>query len=153
MNLILDIQRATLATLPTDQQFTLWVLAAVREVYEAVELTIRIVDVSEMTMLNSTYRHKEGPTNVLSFPFESPPGFVSDVLCLGDIVICAELVIEEAKLQHKKVTDHWAHLVVHGCLHLMGYDHVDATDADVMEGLEKVILKKLGMQNPYEDSI
>ncbi len=156
MNLILDIQRVTtFAVLPTDQQFTKWVLAALRHVYKAVELTIRLVDRDEMTALNTAYRHKEGPTNVLSFPFESPPGFVSEVPCLGDVVICAELVTEEAQTQHKKVMDHFAHLVIHGCLHLMGYDHIDAKEAEIMEALEKSILKKLDIQNPYagEDSI
>jgi probable rRNA maturation factor len=111
------------------------------------ELTIRIVGEAEMAGLNSRYRHKEGVTNVLSFPFDTPPGADSEIL--GDIVICAPVVRREADEQGKKLSAHWAHMVVHGIMHLRGYDHENETDADQMEAAETEILTGLGFPAPY----
>src|SRR5690606_500913 len=111
------------------------------------ELSIRIVDRDEIQALNAQYRHKNTPTNVLSFPCELPPAV--DVPLLGDIVICAQVVQEEAAAQHKAELSHWAHMVVHGTLHLLGYDHMDDAEANEMESLEIEILNTLGFANPY----
>jgi len=109
------------------------------------EVTLRIVDKTEMTELNHRYRGKNYPTNVLSFPIESTP-------LVGDIVVCADVVAEEAAMQHKPLAAHWAHMVVHGCLHLLGYDHVKAKEAVKMESLEISILKEQGFDNPYKEN-
>jgi len=116
-------------------------------VTETKECTIRVVDQAESAELNEQYRKKQGATNVLSFPFEAP--IEIDIDLLGDLVICAPLVIEEATQQNKAVVMHWSHLIVHGCLHLLGYDHIDDGDANKMEGLERQIMKQLGYSDPY----
>jgi probable rRNA maturation factor len=113
------------------------------------EITIRICNKSEMIQLNSDYRNKNKPTNVLSFPFDMPHYPEEDIPLLGDIVICAEVVADEAKEQGKTLEAHWAHLVVHGVLHLLGYDHVEEKAAEKMEGEEISILASLGYDNPY----
>jgi probable rRNA maturation factor len=110
-------------------------------------VNIRLVSKKEMTELNGTYRHKKGPTNILSFPFDPPPKILSSFL--GDLVICAALVNQEAKQQKKPRLAHWAHLVIHGCLHLIGYDHIRYKDAIKMEKLEIQLLEDLGYENPY----
>ncbi len=117
----------------------------------ATQMTVRIVDVNEMTELNQQYRQKTGPTNVLSFPFESPPGMPIDWTEreLGDVVVCAAVVMQEAAEQRKTLTAHWAHMIVHGALHLLGYDHIQDNDAQKMESLEIVVLARLGYANPY----
>ena len=117
------------------------------------ELTIRIVDKDEIQALNKTYRHKDKPTNVLSFPYE---GFEFEVPeevqlpLLGDLIICHDIVVEEAQQQAKTIEEHWAHMVVHGVLHLKGYDHLEDSDAEQMEALEVRVLQQLGFSNPYE---
>ena len=111
------------------------------------ELTIRIVDEAESQQLNETWRKQTGPTNVLSFPFANPPGITLPLL--GDMVICAPLVLREAEQQHKSIDAHWAHLVIHGTLHLLGYDHLDEDQAQQMEQLEILALHHLGYPNPY----
>ncbi|MEW5011252.1 MAG: rRNA maturation RNase YbeY [Cycloclasticus sp.] len=138
--------------LPSQQQFECWVQLATQQRPEA-EVLVRVVDEVESAELNVSYRQKEGPTNVLSFPFELPEGLPADALdddCLGDLVICAPLVEQQAQQQGKPVIEHWAHLVVHGCLHLQGYDHIDDADATVMESLEIELLNSIGIDNPYE---
>lgn len=152
MNPTLDLQIALdWPTLPTEAQFRRWVAAALQPPDTSVELTIRVVDEAEMTLLNSTYRHKSGPTNVLSFPFEAPLPEL-DTGLLGDVVICAPVVEREAALAHKTAEAHWAHLVVHGVLHLQGHDHQDAEPAAAMEQLETRILAALGYPDPYGDA-
>lgn len=148
------IQRAIVAkSLPTTIKFKHWVTTTLKNTVKnkipSAELTIRIVDKNEMTELNSTYRHKNKPTNVLSFPFDMPEECDEDTLILGDIVICAEVISEEAREQEKKLEAHWAHMVVHGTLHLLGYDHEKESDADIMESEEIKILAALGFNNPY----
>ena len=113
------------------------------------EVTIRIVDIAEMSQLNETYRHKSGPTNVLSFPADIPAAVAEENPLLGDIAICADVVIKEADEQQKPVQSHWAHMVIHGIFHLLGYNHEQDDEATIMEALEIKVLKKLGFANPY----
>lgn len=149
MKNVVDIQNACDAQeLPTDDLFQQWVdttLASVTE--QEFELTIRLVNITESQQLNKQYRQKDKPTNVLSFPFEVPEGI--ELNLLGDLVICSSVVENEAKTQNKALFDHWAHMVIHGCLHLLGYDHINDTDANEMETLEIQILAKLFIANPY----
>lgn len=120
---------------------------------DEVELTVRIVDEEEITALNQQYRNKAGATNILSFPFEMPPEIdLSEVMAtrlLGDLVLAASVVKEEAQAQGKTLAAHWAHLLVHGTLHLLGYDHQHAEAAEIMEHKEIAILNTLGYTNPY----
>lgn len=132
---------------PEDGKFLRWASAAAKR--DKAELVIRIVDETESAQLNEYYRHKAGSTNVLSFPFEVPEGVLSHLL--GDLVICAAVVEREAREQGKDLEAHWAHMVVHGMLHLQGYDHISETDAAVMEAEEIAILNSLGFPNPYEE--
>jgi len=137
--------------LPTQHEFECWVRSALEPVNNAVELAIRIVDEQEGRQLNSRYRGIDKATNVLSFPLEAPPGVDSDYL--GDLVICAPVVQREAQQQHKPEKHHWAHMVVHGVLHLRGYDHQLDAQAEEMEILEKQILAGLGIQDPYKTDV
>jgi len=147
MTIDVDVQNATkFEPLPDDEQFSLWVETALRQQVTA-ELTLRLVDRNESRELNSRYRGKDNPTNVLSFPAELPPGL--DIPLLGDIVICAPLVGEESEAQHKSLQAHWAHLVIHGVLHLLGHDHQDEGEAAEMEAMEVDLLASLGYGNPY----
>ncbi|ABZ77771.1 protein of unknown function UPF0054 [Shewanella halifaxensis HAW-EB4] len=146
----LDLQIAVEGfELPSQAELELWVKTALRDTMSEAELTIRIVDVEESQELNSTYRGKDKPTNVLSFPFEAPPGI--ELPLLGDLVICAAVVKQEAMDQNKPLIAHWAHMVVHGCLHLLGYDHIDDSEAEEMESLETHLIESLGYINPYKE--
>ncbi len=148
----LDIQYAVDAeALPSEADVLTWVEAALQQVQpdllDSAQLTVRLVDEAEGTTLNETWRQKSGPTNVLSFPFEAPPGV--ELPLLGDIVICAPVILREAQAQGKTESAHWAHMVIHGVLHLLGYDHIDSQEADIMEHLEIQILQRLAYPNPY----
>jgi probable rRNA maturation factor len=138
---------SVLNDLPTEAQVTAWVEAAIRR--DNIEMVVRIVDEAESAELNQGYRGKTGPTNVLSFPFEAPPGMATDIL--GDLAICAAVVAREAQAQGKALLAHWAHMVVHGVLHLQGYDHIEDDEADMMEAEETAILNRLGFPNPYAE--
>ena len=148
-NLIIDLQIATenSADLPTEQQIQQWANAAVRAETVEPEITVRIVDEAESHQLNLTYRGKDKPTNVLSFPFECPDEV--ELPLLGDLVICRQVVEREAQEQGKPLTAHWAHMVVHGSLHLLGYDHIEEDEAEEMESLESQIMRSLGFADPY----
>ncbi len=137
------------AGLPSAVSFRCWVEAALRGAKrrKPAELSIRIVDVDEGRSLNLAYRGKDYATNVLSFPVELPPGVESPLI--GDLAICAPVVLNEATEQGKQPRDHWAHMTIHGVLHLIGYDHVEDSKAEVMEALETRILAKLGVADPY----
>lgn len=149
MSITLDLQLASKApNLPTEAQFQQWLEAAILPFQEIAEVTVRIVDEEESQQLNFDYREKDKPTNVLSFPFELPPG-VEELPLLGDLVICAQVVAVEAAEQGKELDHHWAHMVVHGCLHLLGFDHINDADAEEMEAEEILILQQLGIKNPY----
>ena len=149
MTLEVDVQIASEDDdLPDFERVRAWANAAASRLRDDAELTIRFVDEDESAHLNATYRGKSGATNVLSFPFEPPPGVALSLL--GDVVICAPVVKREAMDQSKLLQAHWAHMVVHGVLHLLGYDHVDDDDAREMESVETRILADLGFDNPYE---
>jgi probable rRNA maturation factor len=150
VKLDLDLQVACEAPgLPDAQRLRAWAAAALAGRCAVAELTIRVVDEAEGTQLNQRYRGQPGPTNVLSFPFDPPPGLPPQDF-IGDLVICAPLVAREAQEQGKPEDAHWAHLVVHGTLHLLGYDHLTDPDATEMEAMETVILAGLGFPSPYE---
>ncbi|MDH1008092.1 rRNA maturation RNase YbeY [Pseudomonas nicosulfuronedens] len=145
----LDLQVASEATdLPSEADFRKWCELALRQRSNDSELTIRVVDEAEGRELNKTWRHKDYATNVLSFPADVPDELL-DIPLLGDLVICAPVVTREAAEQGKSAEAHWAHLVIHGCLHLLGYDHIDDAEAEEMEGLERELLAELGHPDPY----
>jgi probable rRNA maturation factor len=147
----LDLQLASdAAELPSEADFQRWCELALRQRTADSELTIRLVDEPEARELNHTWRHKDYATNVLSFPAEIPDGIL-DIPLLGDLVICAPVVAREAAEQGKGLTAHWAHLVIHGCLHLLGYDHIEEAEAEEMEMLERELLAELGHPDPYDD--
>jgi probable rRNA maturation factor len=152
---VVDLQLAVEApALPGAEDFTRWAEAALAEAGHegAVEITVRIVDAAESRDLNREYRDKDKPTNVLSFPSEIPDFVLAelDSAPLGDLVICAPVVAAEAVEQGKAAGDHWAHLTVHGVLHLLGHDHIEDAEAEAMEAMEIRALAALGIANPYE---
>lgn len=154
---LIDLQLATAGgdELPDVEALGRWVAATLAEHARvsgqaggaSPELTVRLVDDSESQALNRDYRGKDRPTNVLSFPFEAPPGI--DLPLLGDLVISHPVMRREAQEQHKPLVDHYAHLVIHGTLHLLGYDHIDEAEAEIMEALERSVLEGLGIPDPY----
>lgn len=148
MSIELDLQLAVEdeSGLPSEANFATWLEAAITPFQEQAEVTIRIVDSEESHQLNMDYRGKDKPTNVLSFPFEAPPGMELDLL--GDLVICRQVVEQEASEQNKPLLAHWAHMVVHGSLHLLGYDHIEDDEAEEMESLETELMQKLGFEDP-----
>lgn len=148
-SIFVDLQIATenIEGLPTEEQIMQWATAAVQPEGDEVEMTVRIVDEAESHELNLTYRGKDRPTNVLSFPFECPDEV--ELLLLGDLVICRQVVEREAAEQEKPLMAHWAHMVVHGSLHLLGYDHIEDDEAEEMESLETQIMQGLGFDDPY----
>jgi probable rRNA maturation factor len=149
---IIDIQRVFESpNQPSDKQLELWVNTVLTNLNEEFELTIRIVDDMESSQLNETYRHKKGATNILSFPFEVPDEV--ELNLLGDLVICASVLEREAIEQNKSLHNHWAHIVIHGTLHLLGYDHIEDLEAEEMEAKEIAFLQTLSIPNPYEDEL
>ncbi len=149
MTLDIVVQNVTSCTgLPSDQQFERWAGAALCK-RDDVELLIRLVDRRESRQLNARYRHVDKATNVLSFPADLPQEL--GLALLGDIIICAPIVIEEAWDQGKTVEAHWAHLTIHGTLHLIGYSHQTEEEASEMESLETGILQSFGFSDPYQN--
>ncbi len=148
-----DLSVAECAGLPNARQIITWAEAALAgmpsgaQLSSEAQLTVRIVSSAESAMLNQTYRHKQGATNVLSFAIENTDEL--PVPLLGDIAVCAPVVEREAREQGKEAAAHWAHMVVHGTLHLLGYDHLEDAQAQEMESLETRILARLGFPNPY----
>lgn len=154
LELALEVQRnSSSSTVPGDDQFELWVRAVLTGKREQADLVIRVVDAEEAQQFNLQYRNKDYATNVLSFPCELPEGVPAGAAgCpLGDLLVCAPVVAAEAEQQQKAENDHWAHLTVHGILHLLGYDHQTQVQAMEMEALETDILKGLGVSDPYHD--
>ena len=147
-NLFVDLQVACdNKHVPSEENFQMWVNTALSQYNKDFELTIRLVNIEESQQLNSQYRSKDKPTNVLSFPFEVPEGIELDLL--GDLIVCSDVVEKEAKDQNKPLLAHWAHMIIHGCLHLLGYDHINADEADEMEAIEIRLMAELGHKNPY----
>lgn len=139
-------------TLPSEAELADWIgrVLAHHPAETRHEVTVRLVDVSESQALNRDYRGKDTPTNVLSFPFEAPPEV--PIPLLGDLVICHTVVAQEAQQQHKPLAQHYAHMVIHGTLHLLGYDHIEDDEAEVMEQMERDILAGLEIPDPYLES-
>lgn len=150
MNLHVEIQNASREVVPCEGDIRQWITAALQgnTAREEIEISLRIVDGEEMARLNETYRGKAGATNVLSFPADLPADL--GLPLLGDIVICAPVVRAEAAQQGKSASAHWAHMTVHGTLHLLGYDHIEEDEATIMEALESAILNELQFGCPYE---
>lgn len=161
LRLRVDIDNASGAKVPTNAAIKQWISAAIDKHgansgtrRDKAELCVRITDADEIKMLNQQYSGKDYATNVLSFPADLPPEL--KLPHLGDIVICAEVVEREAREQNKTSAAHWAHMLVHGTLHLLGYDHIDDAEAEIMEALEIKILCELDFANPYvieDDSV
>jgi probable rRNA maturation factor len=159
--MIIDLQIASEnKQLPTLAQLEQWAQLALQTPDSDAEITIRMVDDAESHELNLQYRGQDKPTNVLSFPFEQPdfndPELAAEMAAelgdsgyLGDLVVNAQLVAQEAVQQHKTVADHWAHLIIHGTLHLQGFDHIEDNEAEAMEALEGQLLATLNIANPY----
>lgn len=153
MELFVDLQIATDSEqgIPNEAAMQTWIskalIAGLEVEREEAELTVRIVAEDESQELNKQYREKDKPTNVLSFPFQNPPGITLPLL--GDLVICKSVVENEAIQQNKTLDEHWAHMLIHGTLHLLGYDHIDEQEALEMEGLETKLLIELGYADPY----
>lgn len=144
------VDNACAATeVPADAALQQWATAALTGLRQRAEIAIRIVDETESAALNRDYRQKHYATNVLSFPSELPESCEPPIL--GDLAICAAVVAREAQEQHKSLAAHWAHMVVHGCLHLLGFDHIEDADAEDMEAREIAILHTLGFANPYQE--
>lgn len=137
--------------LPAAVSFRRWVAAALQGRIRRADLALRLVDEREGRALNRHYRGKDYATNVLSFPAELPPGVQLELPILGDLVLCAPVVAREAREQGKPLAHHYAHLTVHGVLHLLGFDHIDAREAEAMELLERQILAELGIGDPYRE--
>jgi probable rRNA maturation factor len=151
MNLSIDIQMACPSEeSPDEDSIKRWASAAVRDECDNSELNLRIVDEIESADFNQQYRGKTGATNVLSFPFDAVTP--EPLPILGDLVVCAPVVNREAREQQKTSEAHWAHIIVHGVLHLLGYDHIDDKDAEQMEGLETAIMLELNFPAPYEST-
>jgi len=123
------------------------IIAASEQIRDEAELTIRIVDSEESQELNHQYRGKDKSTNVLSFPFQNPPGITLPLL--GDLVVCKAVVEKEATEQQKPLISHWAHMTIHGTLHLLGFDHIEEDEAEAMESIETKLMIELGYSDPY----
>ncbi len=148
MTIDIVVQNAcSFSEVPCDQQFEQWATVALQERGEA-EVLIRLVDKNESRQLNARYRNRDKATNVLSFPADLPQEI--DLPLLGDVVICAPLVAQEAEQQNKSPESHWAHLTIHGTLHLLGYDHQTEEEAAEMESLETSLLRSIGFPDPYK---
>ncbi len=137
--------------IPDEAELTRIADAATEEFVDKGEITVRIVDEKESHELDLQYRGKDRPTNVLSFPYEYPEGFPEpEIPLLGDLVVCKQVVEREACEQNKKLEHHYAHMIVHGCLHLLGFDHITDDEAEEMESIERrILVEKLHIPDPY----
>ncbi|OGV47946.1 MAG: rRNA maturation RNase YbeY [Legionellales bacterium RIFCSPHIGHO2_12_FULL_42_9] len=152
MNYKITIQTACPDKLPVNGKIIKnWVKLTLEEHIKRSELTVRLVTMDEITNLNRTYRGQNKPTNVLAFPSHLPNGVVLNYPLLGDVVICPAILEQEATAQYKPLTDHWAHIVIHGVLHLLGFDHIERHDEERMQATEIELLTKLKITNPYQD--
>jgi len=146
----IDIQHASQETIPVDDDTLIhWAQLALETAQDSAELTLRIVDEAEITALNGTYRKQNKATNVLAFPSHLPATIELDCPFLGDVILCPTVIQYESIDLKKPLEAHWALIVIHGILHLLGYDHIQDKDADIMQGLEKKLLLQLGFDDPY----
>ncbi|MBM4208575.1 MAG: rRNA maturation RNase YbeY [Gammaproteobacteria bacterium] len=145
---VVEVQTVAKAVnLPTQSQIEQWINTALQNYPEDSEIVVRIVDETESAELNKQYRNKAGATNILSFPADLPDEL--GINLLGDLVVCAPVLAKEALEQQKNLEDHWAHILIHGVLHLLGYDHLNDNDASIMENKEIELLQQLQISNPY----
>lgn len=149
VNLFFD-NASAIDEVPSEDQFSEWINLAAAQAEAQGEINLRLVDAAEIQALNQQFRHHDKPTNVLSFPFEPFPGITYPEKMIGDLAMCPEVIAAEAKQQNKNPDAHWAHMCIHGVLHLLGYDHQTETDAKKMEQLEIKLLQQLNYENPYE---
>lgn len=150
MNEVFISRQIVLDELPSDQEIEQWILAVLAQQDRQGEVAVEIVASDTIEELNRDYRGKDKATNVLSFPSEPPPGLPEEMFNeLGDLIICPQVVASEADEQGKPLAHHWAHMVVHGTLHLLGYDHIEPEEAEVMERLERQILANFAIPDPY----
>lgn len=151
MSYYIDLQHATSDPLPfNDELLTSWAELPLLEHMESAELTLRLVDAEEITRLNHAYRQQNKATNVLSFPSTLPDNIELEYPLLGDVIICPSVLKTESTELGTPLKEHWAHIVIHGVLHLLGYDHIKDSEAEIMQALEIKLLAKLGFSNPYK---
>ena len=151
MNYCIDIQNVTDESLPvSEEELTHLAKLTLRDYRKEAELTIRLVTPDEITQLNHRYRKQNKATNALAFPSTLPPEIQLEVPLLGDVIICPQIVFAETKQLNKTLESHWALIVIHGVLHLLGYDHINDDDAALMQSIEIKLLAELGFTNPYD---
>ena len=151
MKYYIDIQHACEDPSPvTDEILGNWATLALTPYRDAAELTLRCVDLEEITHLNHMYRKQNKATNVLAFPASYPKDVELEYPMLGDVIICPAILMQESITLEKTLTAHWAHIVIHGVLHLLGYDHIKEDEAEIMQSIEIQLLAELGFNNPYE---
>ncbi|HHT0591673.1 TPA: rRNA maturation RNase YbeY [Legionella anisa] len=151
MSYYIDIQNATNEPLPvSEEELTRLTSLALRDYQKEAELTVRLVTAEEMIHLNNTYRKQNKTTNVLAFPSTLPPEIQLECPLLGDVIICPQVLLEESKQLKKTLESHWALILIHGILHLLGYDHIRDDEAVIMQAIEIKLLAELGFSNPYD---
>lgn len=151
MSYYIDIQNATDEPLPvSEEELTHLASLALRDYQKEAELTVRLVTTEEMIHLNYTYRKQNKTTNVLAFPSALPPEIQLECPLLGDVIICPQVLLEESKQLKKTLESHWALILIHGILHLLGYDHIKDDEAVIMQAIEIKLLAELGFSNPYD---
>ncbi|CDZ79190.1 Endoribonuclease YbeY [Legionella massiliensis] len=147
----IDLQHATDEVIPiSDELLIQWAELPLIEHMESAELTLRIVNTEEITELNHSYREQNKATNVLAFPIIVPDNIELEFPLLGDVIICPAVLAKESIEQDRPLEEHWAHIVIHGVLHLLGYDHIKDNEAEEMQAQEIKLLAKLGFSNPYK---
>lgn len=150
MNYHIDIQNVSDKPLPVSEEVLReWAVLTLESCMPSAELTLRFVEIPEITELNTIYRKQAKATNVLAFPSNLPENVILDYPLLGDIIICPEVLAKESEALQKSLISHWAHIVIHGILHLLGHDHMEVEEAEIMQGYEITLLAKLGYANPY----
>lgn len=150
MSYLIDVQLATDDPLPfSEEQLMQWASLPLQSQLPRAELTLRVVDAEEMIQLNHHYRQQNKTTNVLAFPAQIPESIELDYPLLGDVIICPEVLAKESQEQNKSLEEHWAHIIIHGVLHLLGYDHIEDDDALTMQAIESQLLMKSGYNDPY----
>lgn len=152
MTYYVDIQNASSdPLLVSEDEITRWVEQTLQKEVESAELTVRFVDEDEIMQLNNTYRKQNKTTNVLAFPSNLPDGITLDYPLLGDIIVCPKVLMQESEEQNKPLVAHWAHIIIHGVLHLLGYDHMKDEDARTMQQQEIAVLAHFQYANPYNE--